>query len=246
MRSQMRLAAALWSLNFLTGCTPGRLLQIATSRFAGQDLASSANSGWLLKLSNGVVVAAAASSGVACAVMLLWVSIVKVVIVICPLFRALRGHDMDHSARLETQGNSEQYRRWRTCGDGRRPEPRMIQNSLAFRPQERDACHDRAARVIKENLTMTPSPADGQNCLPTLSLMLPDTPRRWPACTVQPRRPPCCGTAKSCMPAWATHPTVSAVTARPATPVRISGARVWSTERTTVRRWRFGSELPCI
>src|ERR1017187_2816283 len=49
-----------------------RLLQIATSRFAGQDLASSANSGWLLKRSNGVVVAAAASSGVACAVMLLW------------------------------------------------------------------------------------------------------------------------------------------------------------------------------
>src|ERR1039457_2650976 len=94
MRSQMRLAAALWSLNFLTGCTPGRLLQIATSRFAGQDLASSANSGWLLKLSNGVVVAAAASSGVACAVMLLWVSIVKVVIVICPLFSALvRGLD---------------------------------------------------------------------------------------------------------------------------------------------------------
>src|ERR1039457_4929815 len=233
MRSQMRLAAALWSLNFLTGCTPGRLLQIATSRFAGQDLASSANSGWLLKLSNGVVVAAAASSGMACAVMLLWVSIVKVVIVICPLFRALRGHDMDHSARLETQGNSEQYRRWRTCGDGRRPEPRMIQNSLAFRPQERDACHDRAARVIKENLTMTPSPADGQNCLPTLSLMLPDTPRRWPACTVQPRRPACCGTAKSCMPAWATHPTVSAVTARPATPARIAWPRAWSTERPT-------------
>src|ERR1039457_1884949 len=118
MRSQMRLAAALWSLNFLTGCTPGRLLQIATSRFAGQDLASSANSGWLLKLSNGVVVAAAASSGVACAVMLLWVSIVKVVIVICPLFRALRGQHMDHSARLERQGNSEPKRRWRTDGDG--------------------------------------------------------------------------------------------------------------------------------
>src|ERR1019366_5252321 len=92
MRSQMRLAAALWALNFFTGCTPGRLLQIATSRFAGQDLASSANSGWLLKLSNGVVVAAAASSGVACAVMLLWVSIVKVVIVICPLFRQWHGH----------------------------------------------------------------------------------------------------------------------------------------------------------
>src|ERR1019366_4534224 len=149
MRSQMRLAAALWALNFFTGCTPGRLLQIATSRFAGQDLASSANSGWLLKLSNGVVVAAAASSGVACAVMLLWVSIVKVVIVICPLCRALRGHDMDHSARRETQGNSEQYRRWRNVRRWGRPEPRMIQNSLAFRSQERDACQARAAGVIK-------------------------------------------------------------------------------------------------
>jgi hypothetical protein len=47
MRSQMRVAAALWSLNFLIGWTPGRLLRIATSRFAGQDLASSANSCWL-------------------------------------------------------------------------------------------------------------------------------------------------------------------------------------------------------
>src|ERR1017187_4544918 len=111
MRSQMRLAAALWSLNFLTGCTPGRLLQIATSRFAGQDLASSANSGWLLKLSNGVVVAAAASSGVACAVMLLWVSIVKVVIVICPLCRALRGHHMDHRSE-ERRVGKECRSRW--------------------------------------------------------------------------------------------------------------------------------------
>src|ERR1019366_3186953 len=162
MRSQMRLAAALWSLNFLTGCTPGRLLQIATSRFAGQDLASSANSGWLLKLSNGVVVAAAASSGVACAVMLLWVSIVKVVIVICPLFRALRGHDMDHSARLETQGNSEQYRRWRTCGDGRRPEPRMIQNCLAFRPQERDACPQVDYVYLVDRPIATIQPSNGK------------------------------------------------------------------------------------
>jgi len=57
------------------------LLQIAISRLAGQDVARSANFCWLPKVSNGVVVAAAASSGVACAVMLLSVSIVKVVIV---------------------------------------------------------------------------------------------------------------------------------------------------------------------
>jgi hypothetical protein len=78
----MRLVAALRSWNFLIGGAPGRLFQIATSRFAGQDFANSANSGWLLKVSNGVLVAAAASSGVACAVMWLSESIVKVVIVV--------------------------------------------------------------------------------------------------------------------------------------------------------------------
>src|SRR5580698_3234826 len=88
------------------GCTPGRLPQIATRRLAGHDWASSANSCWLLKLSNGVLVAAAACSAVACAVMLLSVSIVKIVIVIVLLCRALRGHDMDHSARL---GNARQF-----------------------------------------------------------------------------------------------------------------------------------------
>jgi hypothetical protein len=50
-----------------------------------------------------------------------------------PLCRALRGHDMDHSARLETQGNSQtistlaKVRRWGP------PEARGIRNSLAFR-----------------------------------------------------------------------------------------------------------------
>jgi hypothetical protein len=53
----MRLVATLRSWNFLIGGAPGRLFQIATSRFAGQDFASSANSGWLLKVSNGVPVA---------------------------------------------------------------------------------------------------------------------------------------------------------------------------------------------
>jgi hypothetical protein len=49
---------------------------------------------------------AAASSGVACAMMWLSASIVKVVIVVILLCRGLRGHDMDHSARRERQGNS--------------------------------------------------------------------------------------------------------------------------------------------
>ena len=39
MRSQIREAAALWSLNFWMDWTPGRLLQIASSRFAGHLLA---------------------------------------------------------------------------------------------------------------------------------------------------------------------------------------------------------------
>jgi hypothetical protein len=70
MRFQTRLIAVLWSLNFFTGVTPGRLFQMATSLSAGQALASCANSCSLVKLSNGVAVAAAAASGVPCAVML--------------------------------------------------------------------------------------------------------------------------------------------------------------------------------
>src|SRR5580704_1042608 len=100
MRSQMRATAVLRSWNFRIGWTPGRLLQIAMSRLAGQDCASSAKSGWLLKLSNGVAAVAAASSGVACAVMLLSGSIVKIVIIVFPLFRALRGQHMDHAGKL--------------------------------------------------------------------------------------------------------------------------------------------------
>src|SRR5450755_2191711 len=76
-RFQMRVAAAWLSLNFWIGCTPGRLFQIATSRVAGQDLASLANSCCRVKVSNGLAVVAAASSGVECAMMLLSVSIVK-------------------------------------------------------------------------------------------------------------------------------------------------------------------------
>jgi hypothetical protein len=34
-----------------------------------------------------------------------------------PLFRALRGHDIHHSAAQERQGNSARNRRWRMDGD---------------------------------------------------------------------------------------------------------------------------------
>src|ERR1039458_2553547 len=78
MRFQTRLIAVLWSLNFFTGVTPGRLFQMATSLSAGQALASCANSCSLVKLSNGVAVAAA--SGVPCAVMLFSVSMVNVIL----------------------------------------------------------------------------------------------------------------------------------------------------------------------
>src|ERR1022692_2972964 len=80
MRCQMRLTAALLLLKLSTGVTPVRLLKIATSRSAGHALASSTSSFWLAKESKGVVVAAAASSGVPCAVMLLSESIVNVIL----------------------------------------------------------------------------------------------------------------------------------------------------------------------
>src|SRR5674476_587283 len=78
MDSQIRLAATLAVLKLLTGFTPGRLFQMATSRSAGQPAASSASSFWLAKESKGVVVVAAASSWVPNAVMLLSESIVNV------------------------------------------------------------------------------------------------------------------------------------------------------------------------
>src|SRR5579862_474826 len=83
----MRLTAVSRLVNFLTGVTPGRLFQTATSRSAGQAMVSSASSFWLEKLSNGVAVAAAASSGVACAVMLFSESIVNVMVIL--LFSAI-------------------------------------------------------------------------------------------------------------------------------------------------------------
>src|ERR1700683_432693 len=50
---QIRVAAVVRSLNFLTGLTPGRLFQIATSRSDGQPATSSASSCWLVEVSKG-------------------------------------------------------------------------------------------------------------------------------------------------------------------------------------------------
>lgn len=78
MRSQILPAATLAFLNFFTGVTPGGLFQIAISRSAGHFAIRLASSFSLANASKGVVVVAAASSGVADALMLLSVSIVKV------------------------------------------------------------------------------------------------------------------------------------------------------------------------
>src|ERR1019366_180954 len=82
MCSQIRPAATLALLKLFTGFTPVRLFQMATTRSAGQPAASSARSFWLAKVSNGVVVVAAASSWVANAVMLFCSSIVNVFIIV--------------------------------------------------------------------------------------------------------------------------------------------------------------------
>src|SRR5450759_4794591 len=78
MRSQIRPAAALAFLKPFTGFTPVRLFQIATSRSAGHCPTRLKSSFWLAKVSNGVAVVAAASSGVANALMLFSASMVNV------------------------------------------------------------------------------------------------------------------------------------------------------------------------
>src|ERR1039458_6238788 len=82
MRSQTRLAPPLGLLKLSTATTPARLFQIATRRSAGHPAANSASSFWLAKVSNGVVVVSAASSGVPNAGMVFSLSIVKVVIIV--------------------------------------------------------------------------------------------------------------------------------------------------------------------
>ena len=81
MRAQIRATALSALLTPFAGVTPGRLFQMARSRSGGQAAASSANSFSLAKVSNGVLVVAAASSTEANAVMLFCSSLVKVVII---------------------------------------------------------------------------------------------------------------------------------------------------------------------
>jgi len=79
----MRVAATLlvWK-RFTPGPTPGRLLKVATWRSAGQLASRSARSCRLVKVSKGVMLAAAASSALANTVMLLSLSMVNVFIAV--------------------------------------------------------------------------------------------------------------------------------------------------------------------
>src|ERR1035437_2600219 len=76
--SQIRPVATLAVLKLFTGLTPGRLFQMATRRSAGHCPTRLKSSFWLAKVSKGVAVAAAASSGVAKALLLFSVLIVNV------------------------------------------------------------------------------------------------------------------------------------------------------------------------
>src|ERR1035437_7903879 len=78
MDSQMRPAATLAFLKPFAGFTPVRLFQIATSRSAGHCPTRLKSSFWLAKVANGVAVVAAASRGVANALMLFSASMVNV------------------------------------------------------------------------------------------------------------------------------------------------------------------------
>jgi hypothetical protein len=78
MRSQIFAAAVFALLKLFTGSTPARLFQISASRSAGHFAASVASSFWLMKDSNGVVRAAAASSRVAKALIPLSMSMVNI------------------------------------------------------------------------------------------------------------------------------------------------------------------------
>src|ERR1039458_7255398 len=117
MRAHTRLMAVLRSVNFFTGVTPGRLFQTARSLSAGHWAARSANSCWLAKESNGVAVAAAASSWVANALMLLSLSMVNVFIWV------LSWHGVAVTLTFITlvgqtgKGNLTEVREWLRTGD---------------------------------------------------------------------------------------------------------------------------------
>src|ERR1019366_6804331 len=92
MRAHTWPAAASWLGKRFTGLTPARLFQIATSLSLGQEVARASNSCWLVKLSKGVAVVAAASSAVANTTISFWSLMVKVVIMVLPLPALWRSH----------------------------------------------------------------------------------------------------------------------------------------------------------
>src|ERR1700677_3982206 len=112
MRIQIRLMPALLLLNLCTGVTPGRLFQMATMRSADQALASSASSCWPLKLSNGVVVVVAASSGVPYTEMLLSVSMVNFILnllgaTLCAVITSITRIELNRKAILKEIAHGE-------------------------------------------------------------------------------------------------------------------------------------------
>jgi hypothetical protein len=103
-------------LNFFTGVTPGRLFQIATSRSAGHFAIRLASSFWLAKVSKGVVVVAAASSGVAkCGDAVVGIDGERFHLSSFFLAACRRDDHIHHSGRGHKQGNSAGNRR----GDGK-------------------------------------------------------------------------------------------------------------------------------
>lgn len=105
MRSQILVAATLLVLNRFTGATPGRQFQVATIRSGGHPAIRSASSWRLLNVSNGVVVAAAASSAVANALIAVSWSIVKLVIIVSPWPRSARLMTWITRKCLKSKGN---------------------------------------------------------------------------------------------------------------------------------------------
>jgi hypothetical protein len=97
--------AVFWLVNFLTGVTPGSVFQMPTNRAPGQVLAKAIHSASLWKVSKGVVLFAAASSGLANATISLYSVMVYVVIdSFSPYLPRSRGHHMNPSLGAERQG----------------------------------------------------------------------------------------------------------------------------------------------
>src|ERR1022692_2545079 len=113
MHFQIRLMAVLRSLNFTTGVTPGSPFQVATSLAVGHWAATSAKFCSLAKASNGVVLAAAASAGLANTVMLLSLSIAKVFIIRFSFGpRSARSSHGSLGNRMKGKGILTKKRRW--------------------------------------------------------------------------------------------------------------------------------------